>query len=349
LETITALLGVELAVIQAPMAGAQDEELALAVAAGGGLGSMPCALLDLPRLETALQRFAAARRPINLNFFCHRMAPPDRGEDECWRRVLAPFYAESGVEPPPFGTAGARRPIDAATVELLETFRPPVLSFHFGLPDPALLKRIKAWGALVLASATTLDEGLWLQRHGADIVIAQGIEAGGHRGHFLSDELSLQPSTAALVAQLARALSVPIVAAGGIGSHADAQALLEAGAHAVQAGSAYLLCPEARTSAVHRAALQQPGRAAAITNLFSGRPARGLVNRLMRELGPMSPLAPAFPWAALALAPLRAHAEGEGRDDFSPLWAGSRPNTFPGLSAAQITQRIAGRSPANNG
>ena len=349
MDAIASLLQVELPVIQAPMAGVQDEELALAVAASGGLGSMPCALLDPAGLEASLVRFAAASVAINLNFFCHRMAEPDHGEAQRWGRALEPYYRESGLEPPAFSSAGARRPIDAATVEVLEPHRPRILSFHFGLPPPALMQRIKAWGALVLASATTRDEGLWLQRHGADIVIAQGTEAGGHRGHFLSEDLSLQAPTAVLVAELSRVLSVPVVAAGGIGSRADAQALLDAGAAAVQAGTAYLQCPEARTSAVHREALQDPARAAAITNLFTGRPARGLSNRLMRELGPLSDLPPAFPWAALALAPLRSHAESQGRDDFSPLWTGSRPNAFPGMSAAQVTHCIAGRSAANTG
>jgi len=348
-EDIRTLLGVELPVIQAPMAGVQDEELALAVAACGGLGSMPCALLDAEKLEAALQRFAAIAPPVNLNFFCHEMAEPVASETTRWASLLEPYYRELGIEPAPTGAAGARRPIDAAMVEVLEPFRPRILSFHFGLPEAALLRRVKGWGALVLASATTLDEGSWLERHGADIVIAQGIEAGGHRGHFLSKDLALQGTTLSLARELSRALSVPVVAAGGIGSREDAQALLDAGASAVQAGTAYLQCPEARTSAVHRAALEERGRVAAITNLFSGRPARGLVNRLMRELGPMSEFAPAFPWAAAALAPLRARAEALGRDDFSPLWSGSRPNAFAGMSAAQVTHRIAGRSATNNG
>jgi len=349
LASILSLLGVDLPLIQAPMAGVQDEALALAVAACGALGSMPCAMLDLPRLERALQCFAAVPQAVNLNFFCHRMAEPDAGEQSRWLRALAPYYAEFGIEPPPLDATGARRPIDAAAVEVLERFRPRLLSFHFGLPEPPLLGRMKSWGALVLASATTRDEGLWLQAHGADVVIAQGTEAGGHRGHFLSDDLSLQPTTLTLVRELATSLSVPVVAAGGIGSREDAQVLLDAGAAAVQAGTAYLQCPEARTSAVHRAALQDPQRAAAVTNLFSGRPARGLVNRLMRELGPLSGLPPAFPWATPALASLRTRAEAEGRDDFSPLWSGSRPNAFPGLSAAEVTHRIAGRSRTNNG
>lgn len=342
MRPITLLLDVELPLIQAPMAGVQDEELAIAVSTAGGVGSMPCALLEPVRLETALRRFASHERPINLNFFCHEMAEPDETNEERWRQALKPYYLESGIELTAPSTAGARRPIDAATVDLLEAFRPPVVSFHFGLPAPALLERIKTWGAIVLASATTVDEGLWLERHGANIVIAQGVEAGGHRGHFLSDDLTLQSTTAGLVAALSKLLTVPIVAAGGIGSRSDVEALLAAGAAAVQIGTAYLLCPEARTTPVHRAALQQPDRPGAITNLFSGRPARGLTNRLMRDLGPMSDLPPDFPWASQALAPLRAQAEARGLDDFTPLWSGTCPSPFPGLSAAMVTRRLAG-------
>jgi nitronate monooxygenase len=340
--SITSRLGVELPVIQAPMVGVQDEALALAVLEAGGLGSLPCALLDATGLESALRRLADLPRPVNLNFFCHAMPAPDEAREARWRAALAPYYDEFGVTPPPPSTAGVRRPIDAGIVEVLAAFRPPVLSFHFGLPEPALLARIKAWGALVMASATTVEEGLWLQAHGADVVIAQGIEAGGHRGHFLSDDVALQATTAELVASLATSIALPIVAAGGIGSRQDVATLLAAGASAVQAGTAYLLCPEATTSAVHRRALAQGDRAGALTNLFTGRPARGLVNRLMRELRPMSTLPPEFPWAAQALAPLRAHAEARGLDDFSPRWSGTRPNTFPGMGAAAVTRRLAG-------
>lgn len=336
-------LGIELPIIQAPMAGAQDEALAIAVCSAGGLGSMPCALLDPGRLEAALRAFASLPHPINLNFFCHTMAAPDPVQAQRWRQALAPYFQELDIPIPEPATVGARRPIDAATVDLLEAFRPRILGFHFGLPEASLLDRVKAWGALVMSSATTVAEGLWLEQHGADIVIAQGIEAGGHRGHFLSTELGDQPSTLDLVTSLSRSLRVPVIAAGGVGDRSDVVALMAAGAAAVQAGTAYLLCPEARTSAVHRSALQQRGRDSAITNLFSGRPARGLVNRLMRDLGPLSDLPPAFPWASQLLAPLRAAAEAHGLDDFSPLWSGTRwPGPFAGLSAAEVTRQLAG-------
>jgi nitronate monooxygenase len=342
MRTLQSMLGIELPVIQAPMAGVQDEVLALAVSEAGGLGSMPCALLDSARLQSALERLATSPRPINLNFFCHSMAAPDPVREQRWREALAPYYVELEIEAPEPTTAGARRPIDEPTVDLLEQYRPKIVSFHFGLPSPHLLQRMKAWGAAILASATTVEEGHWLERNGADVVIAQGIEAGGHRGHFLSADLARQLPTRELVARLSRALGVPVVAAGGVASRTDVEALLDAGASAIQAGTAYLLCPEAKTTAVHRAALRQGSTDTAVTNLFSGRPARGLMNRLMRELGPLSDLPPAFPWASQALMPLRARAEALGRDDFTPLWSGTRPGCFRNVDAATVTRELAG-------
>jgi nitronate monooxygenase len=339
------LPGVDLPVIQAPMAGVQDAELAIAVAEAGGLGSLPCAMLSPAQLTDALERVAArTTRPVNLNFFCHAMPAHDAAREQRWHDALAPYYREAGIALEASAPQAVRRPIDADIVALLEPFRPQVLSFHFGLPAPELLRCIKGWGARVLASATTVEEGRWLAQHGADVVIAQGIEAGGHRGNFLSDDLSLQPGTRELVSALKRAIDVPIVAAGGIGSQADVCAMLDAGASAVQAGTAYLLCPEATTSAVHRSALRDagPSGATAATNLFSGRPARGLVNRLMRELGPMSDLPPAFPLASAALAPLRAHAEALGRGDFSPLWSGTNTSACRAVPAAEVTRSLAG-------
>ena len=336
------LQDLELPVIQAPMAGVQDEALALAVSATGALGSIPCAMLDLVQLGRLMDRLALQALPVNLNFFCHPMPRPDAVVEQRWRDVLAPYYRELGIHPAEPSSAAVRRPIDETVVDLLAQYRPGILSFHFGLPPARLVQRIKAWGATILASATTLEEARWLERNGADIVIAQGIEAGGHRGHFLSDNLALQPSTSELVETCVAQLAVPIIAAGGVGGPHDVQALLAAGAAAVQAGTAYLLCPQARTPQVHRNALQREALDTALTNLFSGRPARGIVNRLMRELGPLSPIPPAFPWASQALMPLRAAAEAAGRDDFTPLWSGTAACRYPDVDAATITRHLAG-------
>jgi nitronate monooxygenase len=342
-------LGLDLAlpIFQAPMAGAQGSAMALAVSEAGGLGALPAAMLTPAALRDELATLATAtRRPINVNFFCHRPPTPDAAREAAWRAALAPYFAEFGLDAAAVPAGPGRTPFDATAAELVEAFRPAVVSFHFGLPEPALLARVKATGARVLASATTVEEGRWLEAHGADAVIAQGLEAGGHRGMFLSEDLTTQVGTFALLPQLVRALRVPVIAAGGIADAAGVRAALALGAAAAQVGTAYLCCPEATTSALHRTALASPAAAhTALTNLFSGRPARGIVNRLMRELGPISPLAPAFPLATAAVAPLRAQAEAAGSADFSPLWAGQNTSGCRAVPAAQRTRELAGLEP----
>ena len=336
------LLGIELPIVQAPMAGVQDSALALAVGAGGGLGSLPCALLGGAALREQLAALGAGGRPFNVNFFCHAPPAPDDAREAAWREALAPYYREYGIDARTIAPGPGRAPFGDESAALLETFRPPVVSFHFGLPEPALLARVKATGAKVIASATTVDEARWLEAHGADAVIAQGVEAGGHRGIFLSDDLTTQVGTLALVPQIVRAVRVPVIAAGGIADARGVAAALALGAVAAQVGTAFLLCPEATTSAVHRAALaSEAARHTALTTLFTGRPARAIVNRLMRELGPLSPLAPAFPLAVGALAPLRAAAERGGSGDFSPLWSGRNASGCRAVAAAELTRALA--------
>jgi nitronate monooxygenase len=337
------LLGVELPVIQAPMAGVQVGSLAIAVSNAGGLGSLPCAMLTLEQVRAELGRIRdATRRPYNVNFFCHAPPQPDAAREAAWRAALAPFYAEYGIDAASIPPGPGRAPFTAEAAALLAEFEPRVVSFHFGLPSAELLARVKAWGAKVLASATTVDEARWLEARGADAVIAQGAEAGGHRGIFLSEDLATQVGTFALLPQVVRAVKVPVIAAGGIADARGVAAAMELGAAGVQVGTAYLLCPEATTSAVHRAALKSDAaRQTALTNLITGRPARGIVNRLMRELGPINPVAPAFPLATAALAPLRAKAEAAGRGDFSPLWCGQNPTGCREIPAADLTRALA--------
>ena len=340
---LAALLGTALPLIQAPMAGSQGSALAIAVCEAGGLGSLPCAMLsaDAIRDEVAAIR-AATTRPFNLNFFCHTPPVPDPVREAAWRAQLAGYYAEFGIDTSTVSAGPGRHPFSSEAAALVEELRPAVVSFHFGLPAPELLACVKATGAKILSSATTVEEGLWLQVRGVDAVIAQGLEAGGHRGHFLSDDLGRQSGTFALLPQMVRALRVPVVAAGGIADHATVAAAMALGAAGVQVGSAYLLCPEATTSAVHRAALQSPAAAhTALTNLFSGRPARGIVNRFMREMGALDPSVPAFPLATASVAPLRAAAEAQGLGDFSPLWAGQHLRREPTLGAAALTRELA--------
>jgi nitronate monooxygenase len=336
------LLGIDLPIVQAPMAGVQDHALAVAVSNAGGLGSLPAAMLTPDALRRELTLLGkGTTRPTNVNFFCHRPPTPDAGREAAWRALLAPYYKEFGIDPDAIRGGASRVPFGAEAAEVLDEFKPPVVSFHFGLPSPDLLARVKATGAAILSSATTLEEARWLEARGVDAVIAQGLEAGGHRGYFLSDDRREPLPTAELVRELVGGVGVPVIAAGGIADARGVAAAMALGAAGVQVGTAYLLCPESTTSAVHRRALQGPGaRETAFTNLFSGRPARGIVNRLMRELGPMNEAAPEFPLASPALSPLRAKAEAAGSGDFSPLWAGQNVAGCREIPAADLTRGL---------
>ncbi|MDR0274753.1 MAG: nitronate monooxygenase [Burkholderiaceae bacterium] len=340
--TLAQRLGTRWPLIQAPMAGAQGSSMALAVSRAGGLGSLPGAMLAPQALRAELQALAASGLPYNVNFFCHQPPAPDAARLAAWRAALQPYYDEFSVDPDAAPAGLARVPFNAETADLLAEFKPPVVSFHFGLPAPDLLARVKSRGAFVLSSATTVQEALWLERHGADAVIAQGLEAGGHRGHFLGADLSAQMGTFALLPQIAAAVRLPVLAAGGIADAAGVRAALALGAAGVQVGTAYLCADEAATTPAYRAALQsEAARHTQMTTLFTGGAARGIVNRVMRELGPSSPAAPPFPLAAAALAPLRAAAEKAGCTDFTPLWSGQNASGCISASAAQITALLA--------
>ncbi len=325
------------------MAGVQGSALAAAVSNAGGLGSLPCAMLSLEALRSELQVLRAqTKKPFNVNFFCHTPPVPDAAREAAWRQALGPYYRELGVDASTPLSVASRAPFSLAAAELLAEFKPAVVSFHFGLPSADLLAKVRSWGAKVLSSATTVDEARWLEAHGVDAIIAQGLEAGGHRGMFLSDDLSTQLGTMALVPQVLRAVKVPVIAAGGIADASGVAAAMALGACGVQVGTAYLLCPEATTSALHRAALSsQAAQHTAVTNVFTGRPARGIVNRVIREHGPISALAPAFPLASAAIAPLRAAAERRGSSDFSQLWAGQNTSGCQALPAAELTRTLA--------
>ncbi len=337
------LLGIPLPILQAPMAGVQDGELAIAVSSAGALGSLPCAMLTPEAMRRALVDLRARTNgPFNVNFFCHAPPSPDAAREAAWQGALAPYRTELGIDQEAPAPGPARAPFTAETLEAIRPFEPPVVSFHFGLPSPELVSGVHAWGAKILASATTVAEALWLEARGVDVIIAQGLEAGGHRGMFLSDDLDTQVGTFALVPQIARAVRVPVVAAGGIADAEGVAAAMALGAAGVQVGTAYLLCPEATTSPLHRAALKsEAARRTAVTNVLTGRPARGIVNRVMRELGAIHPAAPAFPLAATAMAPLRARAESRGSGDFSPLWAGQNTTGCKEVPAADLTRALA--------
>jgi nitronate monooxygenase len=340
---LQATLGIELPIIQAPMAGVQGGALAAAVSNAGGLGSLPCATLDEAALRTELTALTAATtKPYNVNFFCHAVPEYDARRDAAWHAALEPYYRELEIEPPGLPSRAGRLPFGTASADVLADFAPRVVSFHFGLPVPALLRRVKDMGALVFGCATTVEEALWLEEKGADAVIAQGVEAGGHRGMFLTGDLSTQLPLATLLSAVLRAVKIPVIAAGGIANARGVRAALAAGGEAEQVVTAYLVCPEARTRAVHRAAIESGrARSTAITNLFTGRPARGAMNRIMREMGPLSELPPAFPFATTALAPLRAEAERRGSGDFSPMWVGQDVGGCRAIPAAQLTRELA--------
>jgi nitronate monooxygenase len=296
---------------------------------------------DTLRSELATIR-SQTTRPINVNFFCHAPPVPDPQREARWRAMLTPYYAEFGIDQHNIPAGPGRAPFSAEAADLLSEFKPAVVSFHFGLPDAGLLQRVRSWGAKILSSATTVDEARWLEAHGVDAIIAQGLEAGGHRGHFLSDDLGRQLGTFALVPQIVAAVRVPVIAAGGIADAKGVAAAFALGAAGVQVGTAYLLCSEATTSALHRAALKsEAARTTALTNIFTGRPARGIVNRVMTELGPMHTAVPEFPLATSATTPLRAKAENLGSAGFSPLWAGQNTTGCREVSAAILTHELA--------
>lgn len=343
---LTTRLGIAHPILLAPMAGAAGAELAIAVAKAGGLGALPCALLDADAIDRQVAAYrAAVTAPLNLNFFCHVPPAADAAREARWRERLAPYYAELGLAPDATLPAPQRTPFDAALCALVERLRPNVVSFHFGLPAADLLDRVKASGAFVIASATTVTEAVWLAARGCDAVIAQGAEAGGHRGMFLTEDPGTQVGLFSLLPQIVDAVPVPVIAAGGVADARGIVAALALGAAAVQLGTAYLLSEEARISSVHRTALQSPrAEHTAITNLFSGRPARSIVNRLMRELGPISDDAPHFPTAGNALAPLRARSLAQGDDDFTSLWAGQSAPLARALPAETITRELAAQA-----
>jgi nitronate monooxygenase len=335
-------LKIEHPIILAPMAGAMNHELAAEVAEGGGLGSLPCAMLDVAQVRDEVTKYRARTgKPVSLGFFCHSQPELNNAREAAWRDRLSPYYREWDIDPSIPVPSSMRRPFDAAFCDLMLELKPEVCSFHFGLPEPSLFERLKRAGIFTLSSATTTAEARFLEARGVDAIIAQGYEAGGHRGMFLTDDTSSQAGTFALVPQIVDAVRVPVIAAGGVSDARGIAAAFMLGAAAVQIGTAFLFCPESRISKVHRAALKSAADdGTAVTNLMTGRPARGLYNRMMRELGPISD-APAFPLAAGAIAPLRAKAEAAGSGDFSPLWSGQAASLGVEMPARDLTRKLA--------
>jgi nitronate monooxygenase len=337
------LLKIEHPIVLGPMAGAIDATLAIEVCEAGGLGSLPVAMLNAQQMRDQFAKVrSGTNKPININFFCHTPPVPNNAREARWRDRLKPYYEELGIDPAAPVPSSNRTPFDAALCDVVEDLRPEVVSFHFGLPEPALMRRVKDAGCIVMSAATTVEEAVWLEARGCDVVIAQGAEAGGHRGMFLTTDLASQVGTFALVPQVVDAVKVPVIAAGGISDPRGIVAALALGAAGVQIGTAYLFCPESRILPPHRKALNASrDDSTVITNVMTGRPARGIVNRLMREVGPVSDLAPEFPLAAGALAPLHAKAQAQGSGDFSSLWSGQAASLCREVPARELTATLA--------
>jgi nitronate monooxygenase len=339
--------------VQAPMAGSQNHTLAAAVFKAGGMGSIPAAMLTAEQLQNELIAFQKSIEgtpqksiwgdalPVNVNFFCHAPPPAQADKESAWRSMLTSAYLAHGIDPQSVGSSPGRAPFSEESLKLMGHFKPAVVSFHFGLPKTEWVQQLKAWGIQIWSSATTVQEAQWLEQHGADALIAQGLEAGGHRGMFLTNDLNTQVGTLALLPQVLKAVKLPVIAAGGISSAAAVCAAKALGASAVQVGTAFLTSHEATTSALHRHALMSDAaQNTALTNLFSGRPARGIVNKFMQDHGPLSSDAPDFPLATAAVAPLRAAAEALGSIDYSPLWSGQNASDCEALPAAAITHKL---------
>lgn len=337
------LFKVEHPILLAPMAGAMDAELAIAVAKAGALAALPAGMLNAEKLRSQVAQFraATANKPVNLNFFAHTMPVPNNAREHAWREKLKPYYAEFGIDPAAPVPTTSRTPFNSAMCEVVEELKPEVISFHFGLPGPELIKRAKAAGCKLVCSATTVAEAVFLEKNGCDAVIAQGIEAGGHRGMFLTNDIATQVGLFALLPQIIGAVKVPVIATGGIGNGHGIAAALMLGAAGVQMGTAFLLCPEAKILPPHREALRAArDDSTVLTNVLSGRPARGLINRAIRELGPISDIVPEFPLASGALAPLHAKAQAQGSGDFSPMLAGQGAALSRELPAGQLMEKL---------
>lgn len=340
------LFGIEHPILQAPMGNYTRAGLAAAVSEAGALGGIGTAGWTRAQARTeVLKARQVTNKPLNFNFFTHKVGAVDPAADEAWRAALAGYYREQGHTWKPT-TSASHEPFDAEGCELIEELKPQVVSFHFGLPDAALVARIKRTGAKIISSATTTEEACWLEAHGVDAIIAQGADAGGHRGTFLAADpvaaLSSQVGTMALVPQIVDAVRIPVIAAGGIGDARGIAAALMLGASGVQMGTAFLHCPEAPTSPVHREALKSTSSdGTVVTNIWTGRPARTVVNKAIRELGAISSAAPLFPYAAHGMQPLRTASEAAGSADFVPLFAGQAARLGRDLPAGDLVRTLA--------
>lgn len=342
---LTELLDITCPIIQAPMAGAASPAMAAAAARAGALGSLGCAMMTP---EAAVEAFRAAQtgtnRQVNLNFFCHDPPREDADRAAAAMQRLAPWYDRLEAGPPkPPGPNAPPFSDEMCTAVLAAGAR--LLSFHFGLPSEALVARLKAEEVLILSSATSVAEARWLEERGADVIVAQGAEAGGHNGWFLPREGADLSTTMALVPRVVDAVSVPVVAAGGIADGRGVAAALMLGAAGVQVGTAFLATPESATAEVHKAAIAAAsGDETTATRAFSGRMARGLVNAYARDMADVADW-PDFPLMNVATGPLRAASARRGSPEAFALWAGQGA----GLARVETTAQVVARLVAETG
>lgn len=331
------LVGCEHPIIQAPMANAGGVDLCVAAIKGGALGSLPCGMLDPDQIrEQATQVRARASGPMNLNFLAHEM--PEPVDDSRWRELLLPYYRQFGMDGPP-PSAPMRVPFDAGVCAVVEEIRPDVVSFHFGLPEDRLLERVRSTGAVILSTATTVDEARVLEQRGVAAIIAQGLEAGGHSGRFLASHGAEPLTLLALLPQVTDAVQVPVIAAGGVADGRGVAAAFMLGASAVQLGTAYLHCPESLIADPHRDMLRDRGTV--MTTVYSGGPARAIRGRLVDEIGAMPSEAPPYPLAGAAAVPLFRAAIEAGNFDLMPILAGQASPLGIKLPAEELTRSLA--------
>ena len=337
------LLNIKSPIVQAPMAGANGSAMVIETCKAGGLGSLPCAMLSVEKMHAEIGIIRQqTNEPINVNFFVHKRPEVDLETDKNWLKRLSDYYSEFELDLDVVLPKATREPFGEDACAFVEKVRPEIISFHFGLPEIKFLDRVRVAGCKVISSATTVEEACWLEERGCDAIIAQGYEAGGHRAMFLSNDINTQVGTMSLVPQVVDAVSIPVIAAGGIADGRGITAAFALGAAGVQIGTPYLFTPEALVSELHLSSLKMAkDNSTAITNIFSGRPARSIMNRIMRDIGPMSDWPTSFPNAGSALAPLKRAAETEERSDFSSLWSGQSVGLSQEMGTADLTRKLA--------
>ncbi|NCF26343.1 MAG: DUF561 domain-containing protein [Gammaproteobacteria bacterium] len=339
---LTDLLGIDHPIIQAPMAGSDGPVLAAAVSNAGGVGSLGCGEMSAEKLREEFDKTrASTTRPFIINFFAHDTPVFPSDDAASMRKQLAIYYEELGLGQDLTLSASPMRSFDAAMLEAVLDLRPEIVSFHFGLPSEEMLDALKSAGSIILCSATTVTEARKLEAGGVHAIIAQGYDAGGHRGTFSTPVDAGNVGTFALIPQIVDAVSVPVIAAGGIADGRGIAAAFALGASGVQMGTAFLLCPESAASPIHRQVLQQArDDSTVVTRAFTGRPARTIVNRFVEEMAPQDREVPAFPLQDSLTLPLHFESVAQGSKDFAALFSGQASALSRTLPAGELVDAL---------